>query len=151
MAIDVDTVLFTNPDKLFHTAQYRETGTLFLLDKFLNWWPHYYSPYDVQWLHHFISHYDGNFHHIVVQNISSMKYFEREEFKAFLTTRSQHLAESSIVLFDKSRHRRTMAILEDITNRYGFELYRNTYGDKESYWIGEMICCSDTLKNFFKI
>ena len=147
MAIDVDTVLFTHPAMLFDSAQYKETGTLFLLDKFLNWWPHYYTPFDEQWLHHFISNYDGNFHHIAVQNISSLKYFEREEFKGFVRSRSQHLAESSIVLFDKRRHRRTMAILEDITNRHGFELYRNTYGDKESYWIGEKILSFGSPQN----
>ena len=84
MAIDVDTVLFTHPAMLFDSAQYKETGTLFLLDKFLNWWPHYYTPFDEQWLHHFISHYDGNFHHIAVQNISSLKYYEREEFRGLL-------------------------------------------------------------------
>ena len=135
MAIDIDTVLFVSPEKIFNTKQYLETGTLFLFDKFLPWWPHYYPPYDAQWIHQFIKSYDGTFDHLPVWNLSSIPYYERDEFRHFSRSGSQHLAESSLVLFDMRRHKRTIAILKDITTRLGQELYKNIYGDKESYWI----------------
>lgn len=130
LAIDIDNVLFVHPDKIFNSRQFQETGTLFLWDKFLNWWPHYYPSYDPVWLHSFINmHRDRT-------SMPSIEYDKRPEFLTFFKSNiSQHIAESSLVLFDKTRHRSTMAVLENITNRLGFELYSNIYGDKESYWI----------------
>ena len=108
MAIDIDTVLFASPNDIFNCNQFLETGTLFLIDKFLDWWPHYYPPFDSQWLHQFMKTYDGNFTHISHDSRKTVSYFDRVEFQLFFKSGSQHFAESSLVLFDKKKHKRTM-------------------------------------------
>ena len=49
--------------------------------------------------------------------------------------KTQHLAESSLVLFHKLRQQRSLAVLEALTLRLHAQVYQHTYGDKESYWL----------------
>lgn len=105
-------------------------------------WPSWYPSYDESWICDFIKRYHG---HLLFKETSL-----KDKYKSVSSVslnrcgrlknlshriRTQHTAESSLVLFDKSRHTNAIRILDELTNKYAEEVYSNTYGDKETYWL----------------
>jgi hypothetical protein len=141
IALDADAVLLADPRQLFDSHQYRETGTFFLHDKLIQWWAAWYPPYDKTWVESFMNAFDmSKFDHIHV-DADSEDSFKEQRRRGVLQERTftQHTMESSLVVLDKRRHARTVAVLEELTVARGPEVYSHVYGDKETYWMAASI------------
>jgi len=137
IAVDADSVVVADPRKLFDTTQYTTTGTFFLWDKLIDYWPAWYPPYVKTWLFHFLKDFDATaFSHVGV-GVGDIEWALSERRQEMLNERAytQHTMESSLVVMDKRRQRRTVAILKELVLRRGEEVFSHIYGDKETYWM----------------
>ena len=148
--LDCDTLLFIPPEELFGLSSYLETGTMFLNDKPIDWWPSHYPRYDPQWISKFITEQNKIFHNSNTNNIRiklkkndidiqqhmpcNDEYQSSKGKKGYCT---QHRQESSMVIMNKALRKDAMMVLENITEN--ISLYERIYGDKETYWIAHEI------------
>jgi len=149
LAIDVDTLLFINPDILFQNNKYQETGTLYLWDKVLNWWPVWYPQYDSKWLSQFLLNFDKSKYQSI-DNHNNHLLQNNPKLDDLLSSIhiSPHIADSSLLLFNKLKNKRTLEILKDLTyGEYSENIYSYTYGDKETYWIASYLADSNFAFN----
>jgi len=58
--LDCDSLLFVRPELIFETDAYKATGTLFLNDKPIDWWPPNYPPYEPSWIFNYINGINGD-------------------------------------------------------------------------------------------
>ena len=152
MLVDSDAVLFVSPEEIFATVAYSQTGTLFLHDKFIDFFP--YKSHDPMWMENFLTTFDRSAYAttpISAQGVEPVMEVEKSGFdeknllsaqftsSTFYTKRApvntQHLAESSLVLFHKLKQLRATEILKALTVKHHEEVYRQVYGDKETYWM----------------
>ena len=147
--LDSDAFIFVKPEELFEQDLYRQTGTLFLYDRPLDWWPPNYPPHDPQWLANYIrSGYSrkDEFRQKVALHSSGVEpprevAIGQESYRACRGTYddgwycTQHRQESSMVIFDKRRQQRCAAVLWDLTVKERVTVYERIYGDKDSYWL----------------
>ena len=157
MILDSDALIFVSPDELFNYSGYQRTGTFFLYDKFLDYFP--YKGYDQNWMHNFISSFDRKLYENVPISTPGVvavrgypkshespllsQYFVESSFHASSKVKTQHLAESSLLLFNKEKQHRAIAILRALTTVHHEQVYRQIYGDKESYWMACELAGSD--------
>ena len=153
LALDLDCVLFVSPEALFLTTQYISTGTLFLWDKAIDYWPSWYPDFDPQWMKTFVITMQRKMHanadaatekdnnKNINNNLPSpmtvlQQYVAGAQGVLNRNIFTQHLAESSVVLMHKSRHPLAMQVLVELTRGpSALEVYQHVYGDKESYWM----------------
>lgn len=141
LLLDSDTVLFVPPEDLFALSFYRTTGTLFLRDKFLDYWPYQIRPND--WMQRFLVDFNRQpFETIPLSSadsipVPSLDIDETKKLsKKFLQScmysgsavKSFHIAESSVVLFDKKRQLRATAVLRMLTTSIFNDVYSHVYG-----------------------
>ena len=145
--LDCDTILFVPPENLFDLSTYMETGTMFLNDKPIDWWPSHYPRYDPQWISNFIVEQNKIFHNRgntkdidikLKKNFVNMQHFMacHDEYQSSRGKKgycTQHRQESSLVIVNKALRKDAMIVLENITRN--ISLYERIYGDKETYWI----------------
>ena len=157
LILDSDALLFVSPEELFDYTGYQRTGTFFLYDKFLDYFP--YKGYDHGWMQKFIldfnrAHYKDipisipgvhtvNEHPKSIESPLLSRYFVESTFHTNAKVRTQHLAESSLLMFNKQKQHRAIAILRALTTVHHEQVYRQIYGDKESYWMACELAGSD--------
>lgn len=125
MLLDSDAVLFVSPETIFSSELYASTGTLFLHDKFIDYWP--YKRYDPSWMYGFLTKFNREPYLAYPRSLPSAAAVQALEThpgkklsSSFLSStfapgapvQTQHLAESSMVLFHKERQHRAVAILK---------------------------------------
>ena len=138
MLIDTDIIWFKSPDLLFSASQYQKTGGLFFRDRLL----HEVTGSDSAGLQYssvkaFIEHHSGvaidgpRASRLLGDGRTSVNYFWR---RGAADRGLRHVQESSVVLIDRTRLPRTMAVLRRL-----LPSFRLGYGDKEIYWIAATI------------
>ena len=139
--LDCDTILFVPPENLFDLSTYIETGTMFLNDKPIDWWPSHYPRYDPQWISNFIVEQNKIFHNRgntkdidikLKKNFVNMQHFMacHDEYQSSRGKKgycTQHRQESSLVIVNKALRKDAMIVLENITRN--MSLYEHIYGD----------------------
>lgn len=149
--LDCDALIFLSPEDLFSLAPYTATGTLFLRDKPVQWWPANYPSRDPGWMGRYLgggyalmAHmrsvlpiHDANVDPPLSQGGHTSSQYAPCSSSNGEEVCSPHRQESSLLLFDKRRQRRSSAILWDMSTNttISMEVYSNIYGDKESYWM----------------
>ena len=114
--LDADVIFFQDPQKLFQTQTYHDTGTLYFRDRTI-------LPKNLKNLRYFKS---------LVENPSD--YAKEERLWRNL---SSHACDSGVILMNKKRGGMFVLILATILNMDPFklEMYKVIHGDKESYWM----------------
>ena len=150
LLLDSDALLFLKPEDLFNEELYKDTGTLFLNDKPIDWWPAKYEDYDSTWLETYIrSGYARKTAMRAEVAVSAPGVTpprtspgsKQTPYRSCMGVHqdgrycTQHRQESSLVLFNKRRQQRCAAVLWDLTVHENVSIYERIYGDKESYWL----------------
>jgi len=147
LLLDTDAVLFVQPEILFDLDPYKRTGTMFLNDKPIDWWPANYPSYDPGWMQSYIRRkypHRNMFRRFVPLSHEDVSTPLQEVAFNYTTCKnpkvgrelcSPHRQESSLVLFNKRMQYRAAAVLWDLTVNEAVKLYERIYGDKDSYWV----------------
>jgi len=135
MLMDLDVVLFKQPERLFESKQYEATGTLFFRDRV------YYETAKSNfpsWL--IVSHFER--HNLTVNNKSALPLAYKGGISFFWRSIARSdkeypwlsdYGESSVVLIDKRKHPELLSIFELVLRNSDDMM---GYGDKENFWIG---------------
>jgi hypothetical protein len=163
MLLDADTLFFENPTQLWDADKFRETGTLFFLDRMTSDGKHLAEPTDgdkpaslrsgVGALHAFLAHFDVSpYQHLqtlrrngsvdehdpAVGSLPAGLVFPVELSREVRSAhawrlRTGHFLDSSVVLWDKARQPRATAILASFVSLNGARR-PPSYGDKELFF-----------------
>jgi hypothetical protein len=149
IAMDADAVLMVDPASLFDTFQYHDTGTLFLWDKLIDYWPAWYPQYDKTWMYRFLLEFDNSRFTSIPLDTRTIDFINKKQRALFVAERAvtQHTMDSSLLVMDRRRHARTLAVLEELTVAQGANVYQHTYGDKETYWMAALLAGSSMSFN----
>ncbi|TMW64054.1 hypothetical protein Poli38472_014171 [Pythium oligandrum] len=134
--IDADDLLLKDPAKLRDIAGYKEKGTVFFYDRVIrdaNFFNRWYEPspgakkvhYLPYWLEHFDYERFG-----IPKTPPSQHVLKSDAYN----DRTCHEQDSSLVLIDKSRSGKAMAVLWFLITEQRFRV-EFSLGDKESFWL----------------
>eukprot|EP01041_Mallomonas_annulata_P002635 gene2635-5171_t len=132
--IDTDIIWFNNPDKLFDAPIYHKTGTIFFRDRF----QYQYQGQPISSINQItMKEFFFQENSIEISSEYAKKLFHNNGisfiWKSFIDSKYkslQHAQDSSVVVFDKSRHKKTLSIIKHLLSNFSIG-----YGDKEIYWI----------------
>ena len=150
MLVDTDVVWLQNPEKLFEATLYKDTGSLFFRDRYL---PAASDSRDgrafslqMKYVQEYISQHRGGLDwdskatmkKLYENNYHGINYYWADSFPSKDPAENgvglAHVQESSVVLLDASKMRRTARVLREI-----LPTFKLGYGDKEIYWLAATI------------
>jgi hypothetical protein len=146
MLIDVDTIWFQSPEKLFEVSSYQHTGALFFRDRLLFESPGCGLNYEkVKYFIEDKAHIsidsstasalaDSSYFANKLPNLYSYTHYWRHGVNATEYTAQCHMQESSVVMINRNKLPKTIDLIKDLLPSFNLG-----YGDKEIYWIAATI------------
>lgn len=144
MLVDTDVIWLKNPDLLFQSPQYKQTGTLFFRDRLLLEHPGDTDGLQYEKTKAFIERLSTGYSGLLVNSSAiatrlfngfdgSANYFWNSA-AIQQGVRLRHVQESSVVMINRAKVPKTIQIIRQLIPSFNLG-----YGDKEIYWIAATI------------
>lgn len=135
MVIDLDTVWFSNPDKVFDYPAYRQSGALFMRDRMTYDRPGRGFQLEIEAFVHSLNPNISITPELAAQKLSSdgVNLFWRSSAAVTLPSYN-NFQDSSMLIVDRTKHPRLLATIAELLPRFALG-----WGDKEMYWIASII------------